>query len=125
VNAGKGKVENQYTRSVKENGNPKARAVMLEVFEESDSNWRGLGIIPGSGLQIRKEYQDFDARYKFKINREPAIEYPGCICGDILRGVKNPEDCALFGKVCHPEDPKGACMVSSEGTCATWFKYRK
>ena len=125
VNEGQGKVANQYTRSVKENGNPKAREIMLEVFEESDSNWRGLGIIPGSGLRIRSKYRDFDARNRFKITWEPAIENPGCICGDILRGVKIPVDCALFGKVCHPEDPKGACMVSSEGTCATWFKYRK
>ena len=125
VNEGQGKVANQYTRSVKENGNPKAREIMLEVFEESDSNWRGLGIIPGSGLRIRSKYRDFDARNRFKITPKPATEYPGCICGDILRGVKNPVDCALFGKVCHPEDPKGACMVSSEGTCATWLKYRK
>jgi len=125
VNEGQGKVANQYIRSVKENGNPQAREIMLEVFEESDSNWRGLGVIPGSGLQIKSKYRDFDARYKFKITWEPAIENPGCICGDILRGVKIPVDCALFGKVCHPEDPKGACMVSSEGTCATWFKYRK
>jgi hydrogenase expression/formation protein HypD len=125
VNEGKGEVENQYTRSVKENGNLKARAIMLEVFEESESNWRGLGIIPGSGLRIKKEYRDFDARHKFTIAQQPATEYPGCICGDILRGVKNPDDCALFAKVCHPEEPKGACMVSGEGTCATWFKYRR
>jgi len=125
VNKKQGEVANQYTRSVRENGNPKAREIMLEVFEESDSNWRGLGIIPGSGLRIRSKYRDFDARNRFKITPKPATEYPGCICGDILRGVKNPVDCALFGKVCHPEDPKGACMVSSEGTCATWLKYRK
>ena len=125
VNEGQGKVENQYTRSVKQNGNPRAREIMLEVFKESDSNWRGLGVIPSSGLQIRSKYRDFDARNRFKIAPKPAIEFPGCICGDILRGIKNPVDCTLFGKVCHPEDPKGACMVSSEGTCATWFKYRK
>jgi hydrogenase expression/formation protein HypD len=123
INRKQERVENQYTRCVKENGNPNAMQLMMDVFEESDTNWRGIGIIPKSGLKIRGKYQEFDANLKFDIVVEPAKEYPGCICGDIMRGVKVPTDCKLFKKICTPEDPKGACMVSDEGTCATYFKY--
>jgi hydrogenase expression/formation protein HypD len=120
------------------NGNPTALALLDRVFEPCDAEWRGLGIIPGSGLKLRSHYERFDARtvfqisdFGFQINSE--IRSPiqsgtqsatnGCICGDILRGVKLPADCKLFGKVCNPEHPVGACMVSSEGTCAAWYKY--
>jgi len=123
INRKQGLVENQYTRSVKENGNLNAMQLMMDVFEESDTSWRGIGIIPKSGLKIRGKYQDFDANLKFDVVVEPTKEYPGCICGDIMRGVKVPTDCTLFKKICTPEDPKGACMVSDEGACATYFKY--
>jgi len=123
INRKQERVENQYTRCVKENGNPNAMQLMMDVFEESHTNWRGIGIIPKSGLRIKNKYRDFDANLKFDITIEPAKEYPGCICGDIMRGVKVPTDCKLFKKICTPEDPKGACMVSDEGTCATYFKY--
>ncbi|MCG2715867.1 MAG: hydrogenase formation protein HypD, partial [Candidatus Marinimicrobia bacterium] len=108
---------------VKENGNPNAMQLMMDVFEESDINWRGIGVIPKSGLRIKNKYREFDANFKFDVVVEPSKEYPGCICGDIMRGVKAPSDCKLFAKACIPEDPKGACMVSDEGTCATYFKY--
>jgi hydrogenase expression/formation protein HypD len=123
INRQESRVENQYTRSVKENGNPNAMQLMMNVFEESDINWRGIGIIPKSGLRIKNKYRDFDANLKFDVVVEPSKEYPGCICGDIMRGVKVPTDCKLFKQICTPEDPKGACMVSDEGACATYFKY--
>jgi len=123
LNTGNATVENQYLRSVRENGNIHAAKLMMEVFEPVDTEWRGIGTIPGSGLGIRQKYRSFDANWKFNIEIEPAREYTGCICGDIMRGVKTPTDCGLFAKICHPEDPKGSCMVSDEGTCATWYKY--
>ncbi len=116
-------VENQYNRSVREDGNPRALALMQEAFNEADTEWRGLGLIPGSGLCIREKYRDFDANNKFTFDISPAQEYTGCICGDIMRGVKIPTDCKLFKILCNPDDPKGSCMVSNEGTCATWYKY--
>ena len=123
INAGNATVENQYIRSVRENGNSHAMTLMMEVLEAVDTEWRGIGTIPGSGLGIREEYKAFDANRKFNIAIEPVQEYTGCICGDIMRGVKIPTDCTLFGKICDPEDPKGSCMVSDEGACATWYKY--
>lgn len=117
------KVQIQYTRSVKREGNPKAVALMNEVFAEEDSDWRGLGIIPKSGLGIKDKFSDFDAEKNIKVEVEPTRENKQCICGDILRGVKNPLQCKLFGKACTPENPIGACMVSSEGTCAACYKY--
>lgn len=123
LNAGKGIVENQYGRSVREKGNVAAMTLIMEVFEAVDTEWRGIGTIPGSGLGIREKYQAFDANYKFDIKIEPVQETVGCICGDIMRGVMVPTDCSLFRRICNPEDPKGACMVSDEGTCATWYKY--
>lgn len=116
-------VENQYKRSVRPEGNLKAIKLMEEVFEPVDMPWRGLGVIPQSGLKIRKKYKQFDADEKFQVKVPPPKECPGCICGDIMRGVKIPTQCKLFKRVCTPEDPKGACMVSEEGTCATYFKY--
>jgi len=118
-------VENQYCRAVKPGGNRQARAVMAEVFEACDSIWRGLGNIPASGLRIRDKYRDWDAGRKFKVGIPPSRPNPGCICGAVMRGVKIPPDCRLFGKTCTPESPEGACMVSAEGACATYFAYRK
>mgnify|MGYP001402947731 CR=1 FL=1 len=123
VDGEKPSVQIQYTRSVKREGNPKAVALIEEVFEIEDSNWRGLGMIPGSGLKIRKEFSPFDAEKNVKVEVESTKENKQCICGEVLRGVKTPLKCKLFKKVCTPENPIGACMVSSEGTCDAYYKY--
>ncbi|MCK4572699.1 hydrogenase formation protein HypD, partial [candidate division WOR-3 bacterium] len=85
--------------------------------------WRGMGVIQGSGLFIRDEYSDFDAEKNIEVQVEETKEHPGCICGEILRGVKTPVECSLFVNICNPENPVGPCMVSSEGTCAAYYKY--
>lgn len=122
--SGKPSVENEYNRVVKREGNASAQAVIDEVFEVSASEWRGLGTIPSSGLAFRKKYRVYDAKSRFSISIPPRAEDgPQCLCGAVLRGVKTPADCPLFGSTCTPEHPKGACMVSSEGTCSAWFKY--
>ncbi len=118
------KVEIQYTRIINKNGNRVAQKNIDKVFEEHSSVWRGLGVIKKSGLEIRKEYSGFDAEDKFNPHSGKAKENKGCICGGVLRGVKTPPDCKLFGRICNPENPVGACMVSSEGTCAAYYKYR-
>jgi hydrogenase expression/formation protein HypD len=123
IEHGKAKVEIQYRRAVSPKGNPKARDVLMEVFEPCDSVWRGLGSLPRSGLKIAFPYGDFDAERRFDITPVNGRETPGCLCGDILRGLKRPPDCSLFKKACTPESPVGACMVSSEGTCAAYYKY--
>jgi hydrogenase expression/formation protein HypD len=96
---------------------------MAEVFEPSNADWRGLGIIPCSGLSIRKDYASFDALNKFSLPEIRSMEFEGCRCGDILRGVMSPPDCRIFRKVCTPTNPVGPCMVSGEGTCAAYIKY--
>ncbi len=117
-------VEIQYTRGVGATGNPQAQAILREVFEEGASEWRGLGIIPGSGLNLRDAFRAHDA-----LRRWPDIALPqpaepaGCICGDVLRGARAPTECPLFRRRCTPETPVGACMVSSEGACAAYFRY--
>ncbi|WP_319761411.1 hydrogenase formation protein HypD [Maridesulfovibrio sp.] len=116
--------ENQYVRGVSENGNPKAVEVMYEVFEESDALWRGIGKIPGSGLEFRKEFEDFDAKKIFDLNIGECPSLPGCKCGEVLKGKMSPEQCPLFGKACTPAKPVGPCMVSTEGSCAAYFKYK-
>ena len=116
------KVEIQYKRVVKPEGNKIALEKLNKVFEVIDSNWRGIGIIPKSGLDIRNEYNQYNAR-KFKVKIEETKEFAGCRCGEVLRGIIIPPECPLFRKICTPEDPKGACMVSSEGTCAAYYKY--
>lgn len=119
-------VEIQYSRSVNRDGNQEAQAVIEEVFEECDTEWRGVGVIPLSGLAIRKKYLSHDATELFKgIELPVPADNPGCICGEILKGLKSPHDCKLFKKLCNPSSPVGACMVSSEGTCAAYFKYAK
>jgi hydrogenase expression/formation protein HypD len=124
ITAGKPSVENQYNRVVKPEGNPKALAMMEKVFEPCDDRWRGLGVIPQSGLKIREEYRQFDATRHFGLSIPEVPEPSGCICGSILRGIKTPAECPLFAKKCTPGHPVGACMVSGEGTCATYYKYR-
>ena len=122
---GKAEVEIQYTRIVKHKGNEKAKGFINQVFIPCDVEWRGLGILPGSGLKISPEYSQFNTLHRFKIVLKESKENPNCICGDVMRGVKTPRDCVLFKKVCCPENPVGACMVSSEGSCGIYYKYGK
>ncbi|MDP8217179.1 MAG: hydrogenase formation protein HypD [Candidatus Theseobacter exili] len=118
-------VENQYSRSVTPEGNLSALSLLDEVFEPCDIAWRGLGIIPKSGLRIREKFFKYDADMIFSdIDLPKSIQEKGCICGDVLRGTRTPLDCLLFSKKCTPDSPLGACMVSSEGTCSAYYKYR-
>ncbi|MFO7984134.1 MAG: hydrogenase formation protein HypD [Desulfuromonadales bacterium] len=121
--AGTAEVQNQYSRYVKWGGNVKARDLLYEVFEPCDARWRGIGDIPGSGLRIRDAYAACDASVHLPVSVEEAQEPPGCRCGDVLKGKVTPKECSLFRTVCSPLDPVGACMVSSEGTCAAEYKY--
>ncbi len=121
--AGKPEVQVQYRRGVRDDGNPKARAVMDAVFELADAEWRGFGTIPMSGLVLRPEFAAHDALQVFRPEVESAAEPEGCSCGEILRGITEPEDCPLFGIYCTPENPVGPCMVSSEGSCAAAYRY--
>ena len=123
VKAGRPRVEIQYKRAVSPEGNPRAVAAMEEVFQPADAEWRGVAMIPGSGLSIRAGYAGLDAAAQIEVEIEPAVEKKGCLCGLVLQGFKEPADCPLFGKVCTPLQPVGACMVSSEGSCAAAFKY--
>lgn len=122
--AGEARVENAYKRIVSEDGNPRAVEIMNNVFQPGDGEWRGIGVIPGSGLDVREEFADFDARRKFaRVEVPPVKEHKGCKCGQVLRGVIYPYECGLFGKACVPENPVGPCMVSSEGSCAAYYRY--
>ena len=125
LESGRSEVEIQYTRGVSPEGNPGALKIMNEVFEPCDAPWRGLGVIPGSGLAIRKIYESFDAKNRFDLEVPPAKEPAGCLCAEVLRGAARPPDCKLFRKACTPRTPVGPCMVSSEGTCAAYFKYHE
>lgn len=119
------KVEIQYTRAVKPEGNIRAQQMLDEVFEPGDDWWRGLGVLKNSGLKIRESYAMHDSEKNIDVEVEPLVEPKGCICGEILRGVKKPKDCKLFAKACTPSNPIGSCMVSSEGTCQAYFLYNK
>ena len=121
--AGEAKVEIEYSRIVRREGNRKAQQLLDKVFTPVDARWRGIGIIPNSGLAFRTEFADFDAAVRLPVTVEESIEPAGCRCGDILKGKITPPDCPLFAQRCTPEDPVGACMVSSEGTCAAAYKY--
>jgi hydrogenase expression/formation protein HypD len=118
------KVENQYARMVQREGNVMAMKAIQEVFAVSDRMWRGIGSIPGSGYEVREEYQAYNASVKFKINLPVKEEDPACISGDIMRGHKKPVQCPAFGSRCKPEHPLGAPMVSSEGACAAYYQYK-
>jgi hydrogenase expression/formation protein HypD len=118
-------VEIQYARAVKPEGNTKALAMLDEVFELADDWWRGLGVLPRSGMKIRDKYDRFNAEKQLEVEVEPTREDRGCICGTVLKGLAKPADCKLFGKACTPSDPVGACMVSNEGACAAYFRYRQ
>ena len=119
----KAQVENQYSRIVKEEGNPEAQKMIHKVFEIKNQIWRGIGEIPESGYQVRPEYADFDAKRKFKIEIPEAPENPDCISGQIMKGLKKPFECSQFGKKCKPTNPLGAPMVSSEGACAAYYHF--
>ncbi|GIL05957.1 MAG: hydrogenase expression/formation protein hypD2 [Betaproteobacteria bacterium] len=124
VNEGRCEVENEFTRAVTRDGNVKAQNLVAEVFELRRSfEWRGLGDVPYSALAIRGEYAAFDAEKKFALETKKVADNKACECGAILRGVKHPRDCKLFGTVCTPENPVGSCMVSSEGACAAHYSY--
>ncbi|MFH2203298.1 MAG: hydrogenase formation protein HypD [Elusimicrobiota bacterium] len=123
VVSGGSELENAYKRSVRPEGNPKAMAAMSRVFQPCDAAWRGIGVIPGSGLALRPEFAAFDAEQGIEVEVEAERTDSGCMCGDILKGVRKPPDCPLFAGVCTPLAPVGACMVSSEGTCAAYYKY--
>ena len=120
---GESRVEIQYSRAVSWEGNPKAQAILQQVFAPCDAVWRGLGMLPGSGLAIRDQYAEFDAGRVLAPDVPEAVENPACRCGDVLKGKLTPFNCPLFSGVCTPETPVGACMVSSEGTCAAAYKY--
>lgn len=120
---GRPEVEIQYSRGVSGSGNPRARQVMDTVFRPADAEWRGLGTIPGSGLVLREEFADLDVRTRFEMPPLRSADPPGCRCGEILRGIREPAGCPLYKKACTPSSPVGPCMVSSEGTCAAHYKY--
>ncbi len=122
---GRVEVENQYSRSVQREGNRAAQKLISEVFETTDRAWRGIGEIPLSGYRLREEYAEFDAEKIFDVETIHAQESALCIAGIILRGLKKPHECSVFGTECTPEHPVGAPMVSSEGACAAYYHYRK
>lgn len=117
------RVEIQYRRTVRPEGNSHAVALLEEVFEPCDSEWRAIGMIPRTGLKFRKEYAGFDATRKFQVVLPQTKDPPGCLCGEVMMGIYTPRECVLFGKTCTPSHPVGPCMVSSEGACAAWYKY--
>lgn len=123
IAAAKPALEIQYKRAVREEGNQKAISILNEYFEPCDANWRGIGTIPQSGLRLKDKYSRWDVKYVFDIDIPEPREPKACLCGSVLRGVKTPTDCPLFGKTCTPEKPVGACMVSTEGSCAAYYKY--
>ena len=118
-------VEIQYTSAVRDDGNPKALAMLEQCFEPAHAYWRGIGEIPASGLKLREPYRAFDANVRFQPEIEDHPEPSRCSCGDILRGVRIPPECDLFGTGCTPDSPVGACMVSTEGSCAAYYKYNR
>jgi len=124
VNEGRAEVENEFSRAVSRDGNLKAQDRVAEVFElRREFEWRGLSVVPYSALKIRHKYAAFDAERRFKLDYRSVPDNKACDCGAILRGVKKPQDCKLFGTVCTPENPIGSCMVSSEGACAAHYSY--
>jgi len=116
---------NAYPRVVKPEGNPQAQKVIYQVSTVMDEEWRGIGVLPATGLKIKKEYQEFDAMVRFGLKSRPS-QMPGqCLCGEVLKGKYSPFDCKLFGRACTPEHPVGPCMVSVEGSCAAYYKYER
>jgi hydrogenase expression/formation protein HypD len=124
-NEGCPSVDIQYKRAVHPDGNPVAVGYINKYFTTEDANWRGIGPVPGSGLTVRQEYAELDAMRRFPVNVVPARRKQNCACGEILKGIKLPYQCPLFGKVCTPAKPVGPCMVSTEGSCAAYYRYGK
>ncbi len=120
---GKPEVINTYARSVRANGNPVAQGMLEQVFDVTAASWRGFGEVPASGLSLKAALAHRDAAQRFPVEVDPVEEPTGCRCGEVLRGVIDPTDCALFGRVCTPRNPIGPCMVSAEGACAAYYKY--
>lgn len=121
--SGRPALENAYPRAVSDEGNVKAKQIMNQVFEVCDAAWRGIGEIPLSGMGLKKAFRQFDAALKFGMDMPDVPEPKGCACGEILMGLKTPENCALYKKKCTPMTPVGPCMVSSEGSCAAFYRY--
>ncbi len=125
INDERADVENQFTRGVTREGNVKAQQMVADVFElRPEFGWRGLGMVPYSGLRLKSRYARFDAERRFSVHEKAAPENKACQCPAIIRGVKEPLDCPIFGTACTPRSPIGSCMVSPEGACAAWYKYR-
>ncbi len=125
VRDGVARLENLYPQVVRPEGNRHAQQLLERVFQVADSNWRMLGVLPESGLELRPEFAEFDAMQRFGLELGEDYEPPGCRCGEVITGRCSPADCPLFATVCTPTYPVGPCMVSSEGTCQAWFKYRR
>lgn len=119
----KPELDNCYTVAVKPGGNPHAQALLDRVFEPGDATWRAMATIPGSGLRLREAYRRFDAASHYGVDTERDDEPSDCRCGEVIQGKVEPKECPLFGNACTPSNPVGPCMVSSEGTCAAWYKY--
>lgn len=122
---GRSAVENRYERVVREDGNPIARALTGRYLRPADACWRGIGMLPDSGLVLRDEFAAYDAEKRFRLKVGPGKEAPGCLCGEVIKGKRAPPQCPLFAKRCTPADPVGPCMVSSEGACAAYYKYER
>ena len=125
LETGRAQVENAYTRVVRDEGNPVARALLARVFEVCDRTWRGIGLIPDSGWRLRPDFRAFDAEARFDVGRIHAVESPLCHSGEVLQGLIAPTGCPAFGRECTPRTPLGATMVSDEGTCAAYFTHRR
>lgn len=123
ITRGEARIDIEYKRVVKPEGNEKAVTILNKVFEPTNARWRGIGVIKKSGLQLKNRYKKYDVRSKFSVRVSKSIEPRGCICGKVLLGLNTPDECGLFGKKCTPHSPVGPCMVSSEGACAAYYKY--
>jgi hydrogenase expression/formation protein HypD len=123
LEVGRHEVENQYVRSVRRTGNREAQQIIAEVYEVCDRPWRGIGVLPRSGLRLTAAYREFDAERRFAVESVSAVEPPECRSAEVLQGIIQPDECAAFGSLCTPDHPLGAPMVSSEGACAAYWKY--
>lgn len=123
ASAGEARIENEYGSVVRPGGNPRSREILEEVYEPVDADWRGIGMIPLSGLRMKKDYEGFDAEKVLPLQRTSRPKRTACRCGEVLRGIVAPPECPLFGKACVPTHAVGPCMVSVEGVCAAWHKY--
>ncbi|MEW6726274.1 MAG: hydrogenase formation protein HypD [Bacillota bacterium] len=123
--SGETRVDNTYTRVVRNEGNVRAQKLLAETFDIADASWRGFGVIPDSGMELKENLRDYDARTRFALEIPPPRAPKGCVCGDLLKGKVTPRDCRLFGKACTPTHPVGPCMVSSEGACSAYYQYER